>query len=134
LYQQIREFDTEVGMNNLLNVSKEFQTTKKAKFHWNLNKAYSAKYLSNNMKFVSKFNFLLTDTKTQLSLKLPAFKKDTDISSLSNVYAVDFSGSKRIVGINALRNLHTINLNMCFHIVDVSGLDHVHKLDLGWCY
>jgi hypothetical protein len=133
LYQQVQDFGPEIGMNNLW--SRNFQDIKMAKFHWNLNKSYSAKYLSENIRFVSKFHLLVSNTRTQLSLKLPAFKKATDISSLSNVYAVDFSESKTIYGISLLRNVHELNLSGCDHIGpnDVSVLGYLHSLDLSWC-
>jgi hypothetical protein len=132
LYQQVQDFDLEIGMNNLLKASRNFQDIKKAKFHWNFNKSYSAKFLSKNIRSVSKFNLLLSDTRMQLSLKLPAFKKATDIGSLSNVYAVDFSGSKAIFGISLLRNVYALNLSDCDLIDDdVRTLGYIHSLDLS---
>jgi hypothetical protein len=85
---------------------------KKANFYWKLNKEYSLKYFR-TIRFKTKMDSMLTDTKMQLSLKFHRFCKLTDISSLCRVHSLNFSGSHKISGVSSLRHVHSLNLRSC---------------------
>jgi hypothetical protein len=121
VFQQIRDFLGYTDMfkfvsytdtNNLLNVSVRFQTIKKAKYYWKLNKEYSLKY-HDDEDFKIRLNSLLTRSERQLSLNLENCDGVHDISVLSNI--------------------HSLNLNSCRNLTTMKAPGKIHKLDLSNC-
>jgi len=104
LFQQIQSFlnCSNTSMNNLLNTSRSFQVLKRTKFYWNLNRNYSAKYHNKNyslkfygeISFKDRLDFLLTNTRTQLSLNLSSFMCLSNVNTLGHVHTLNLSRTK----------------------------------------
>jgi hypothetical protein len=133
IFQKLQELlsDTNIGMNNLLNVSaKHFQDLKKAKFYWKFNRKYSLIYYD-SLQFRERIS-LLTKTKRQLSL-ICSRPDIVDVTVLNDVHALDLSHCTHLVDVSTLGNVHELKLYCCTSIRDISRLGNVHTLDLSHC-
>lgn len=144
LFQQIQDFlnCSNTSMNNLLNVSRKFQILKRTKFYWNLNRKYSAKYYNNTeilrlngeISFKMRLEFLLTDTRIQLSLNLSSSSYLTDVKTLGCLHTLNLSCCTKLKDVQALCDVYDLNLSDCYNIIDVSKLANVNTLNLSGCY
>jgi hypothetical protein len=130
IFQQAQEFLNHKNNSryNLLNVFRKFQDLKKSCYYWKLSRRYSLEYYT-DLFFESRLNLLLTDGKTQLSLKLWSQVGIWDVSALGNVHALDLSNCSGISDLSALGTVHTLNISRCGGIRDVSALGEygLHK-------
>jgi hypothetical protein len=97
IFQQLQELlnhtsstsSTNIGMNNLLNVSIKFLCMKKANYYWKLNRWFSLTY-RNSLMFRERM-LLLTNSEKQLLLDCTEYYDISDISALSEVPDIDLS-------------------------------------------
>jgi hypothetical protein len=81
--------DTNIGTNDLLNVSKKFECFKKGHFYWKLNRRYSLSY-KNSSLYRNRLS-LLINSRNQLSLDLSEFLGLHDVSAHADVRDIDLS-------------------------------------------
>mmetsp|Transcript_19175 Transcript_19175/g.18518 ORF Transcript_19175/g.18518 Transcript_19175/m.18518 type:complete len:172 (-) Transcript_19175:301-816(-) len=91
IFQQLQGFlnDTNIGTNDLLNVSKKFECFKKGHFYWKLNRRYSLSY-KNSSLHRNRLS-LLINSRNQLSLDLSEFLGLHDVSAHADVRDIDLS-------------------------------------------
>jgi hypothetical protein len=91
IFQQLNELlnETNIGTNNLLNVSKKFESLKKEHFYFKLNRKYSLTY-KNSSLYRERLS-LRTNSKKQLSLDLSEFLGLHDVSAHADVRDIDLS-------------------------------------------
>jgi hypothetical protein len=131
-YTDMFKFVSYTDTNNLLNVSIRFQTIKKAKYYWKLNKEYSLKY-HDDEDFKIRLNSLLTRSERQLSLNLENCDGVHDISVLSNIHSLNLNSCRNLTTMSAPGKIHKLDLSNCNSITDVSALSGLHSLDLSGC-
>jgi hypothetical protein len=86
LLQEIKGLlnNTDIGTNNLLNVSRNFEYLKKANFYFKLNSQYSFIYYS-SLSYRGRI-ILLIDKKKQLSLILRSRSEVVNVTVLADVH------------------------------------------------
>jgi hypothetical protein len=133
IFQQLKELlnNTCNGTNNLLNVSRDFEESKKAYFYWELNRQYSLLYYSSS-PFRERIA-LLINTKRQLSLNLSDYSQVVGVTVLIDVNALDLTECENVIDVSQLGGLHVLNLTSCQRVVNVSALGQVHDLCLCDC-
>jgi hypothetical protein len=133
LFKEIKELlnDTNIGSNNLLNVSRKFQELKKEQFYWMLNKEHSRCYYTSSP--YRECITLLMNTKRQLSLDLNTCPEVVDVSVLADMHTLDLSNCNNISDVSLLSGVYQLNLSYCMGIINVSALGQVHDLNLMCC-
>jgi hypothetical protein len=146
LFEQLQGYTDYDSINSLLNVSKQYENVKKAKYYWKLKRNYSLKYYSEK-KFRSEVQSVLTDVNKQLSLNLDS-AGGIDVSALSSVTSLmtdDCLGRNDIldlgrrnlgrqpIDVRTIGNVHSVNLYGCQDITDVTPLRYVRLLNLSGC-
>ncbi len=106
IFRQVQEYldHNKTDINNISNVSREFQEIKRSNFYWKLNKGRSLAYC-NDGTFKSRLDSLLSNTGLQLSLNLNSCGMNSDISALGNVNTLDISCCSEICDVSALGNV-----------------------------
>jgi hypothetical protein len=134
VFQEFKEYLHTKTLNNLLNVTQQFNATKKRKFYWNLNKMYSERYYC-DVAFKRKLDSIITNANLQLSVNLTESKdvKVVDLNVLKNLDALNLYRCHNIMDVMPLRNIHTLSLNQCYGISDISQLSNIHTLSLINC-
>jgi hypothetical protein len=129
IFQQLQEFlnDTNIGTNNLLNVSKRcFHHLKKENYYWKLNRQYSLIYYL-SLKYRESI-LTLMNTRRQLSLDLSNRSIIVDVSVLSEEYDLNLSKCLNLIDVRPLSKVHILNLSRCQSLIDVRALSDVPRL------
>jgi hypothetical protein len=132
IFQQLQEFlnDTNIGTNNLLNVSKRyFNHLKKANYYWKFNRQYSLIYY-HSLKY-RKLVLSLMNKRRQLSLDLSNRSIIVDVSVLSEEYDLNLSKCLNLIDVRPLSKVHILNLSRCQSLIDVRALCDVPKLGIN---
>jgi hypothetical protein len=116
IFQQLQELlhHTNTSLNNLLSVSRTFESIKKTNFYWKLNKRYSLTYYK-SVQYRERIA-LLTNIKTQLSLNLRDCFEVSNVSVLADIHTLDLSQCGKVTGVNTLDGVHSLHLTGCYFV------------------